>query len=243
MPESEFQSTQTSSSNIEKSATEQNDFLIKSNFPEDIVDNLSDDAINKLLSSIGNNRILSTKVQQLESKQTSGVDITYVLAKLVDSNNSYVGDAVCIYWEYTDKYPSLKFEDKVTVTWNDNYFTYSANSFYAEDYSRNKNADAWTCINFCSTPAEMTLLNSLGHWTTLSPLQSENAGVIIFKLLTKSPLSSEDIADDNLTILFEAKPILFKIIIGCSTVVIVFFLLFIIIRKNRKRSRYNNTKI
>lgn len=217
------------------------EMFLSKKFPEDILNSISDTATEKLFSSVGSYEIADiiaeTKYYPENIAENADLEVKTVSVKLKNKQNSiYMGETVCVYWEWLDNKPKIREEDYLFLKWSDNRLNYETDSFYAEDYSRKNTQDNQTVRNTYNTLAEAKQ-NSIGHWIDLYEKENCVGGVMILRLIPESfeLTDSKNIIKCEYTHYITTLPT----IIICVFVFLFVCILFIVIKKKLLISRKN----
>lgn len=150
------------------------DFLLKQGYSTEYLDQLNEDSMKRMVDLIGDGYVSNIKIEKSTcNKQARGtINETSLTLQIIagtickKNNNQVAGILVGATWEWAKSKPVYRGKDAVTINWDNDYFTYKPESFYAYDgYKTNAN-DEWIFHKEHSSPAK-TNQGGLGHWTDL----------------------------------------------------------------------------
>ncbi|MBQ9912969.1 MAG: hypothetical protein IJO73_01940 [Clostridia bacterium] len=216
------------------------ELLLSKDFPEDVVNSISDSAVEKIFSSIENYEIADvsaeTKYYPENTVENADLAVKTISAQLKDKQSGiYMGETVCVYWEWLDNKPKIREKDYISLKWSDDRLNYESDSFYAEDYSKKNMQDKWIVRNTYNTLAEAKQ-DSVGHWTDLYEKENCVGGVMILHLIPDSPFvlsASKAFLNCEYTHYIKTLPTtVFYVLIVAFLFVCIFF----IIRKKKRQT-------
>ncbi len=176
--------------------------LVSYGLPEELIKNLTDSSLKKLRDALEGNKISAVDYTAENETNNSDVTVKKLSVQLYDKNSSTVnGEVVCIYWEWATNKPLIREEDYITASWNKDIFCYNADSFYAEDFSRDNTTEKWSVSESYSTLAHISH-SSIGHWTTVFGAKKQAGGVAIFSLSPTQPINAEEDYDRKIDITY-----------------------------------------
>lgn len=158
--------------------------LISKGCPEDVLESLTDGALEKLNEAVGEYAVGDVEYIPDYTIYKDGKNADYVKCDVlkIGLNNKATGNfegiAMCVKWEL-EKKPFIKDDDYISFVWNAETsnvpykFVYGENSFYAEDISSDG-----TVENVYNTLAYAGS-NEIGHYTDIS---KASRGVAVFRL-------------------------------------------------------------
>ncbi len=231
--------------------TDNFDLLVSYGYSEDFLSKLTDTAYENLLFSVSGYEISDVSIEVLylpdNTAENAEIILQRVTAVLKDADSSKImGEAICLYWEWTDTPPVIREEDQISVQWNKDLFCYEADSFYAEDYSKDSADDPWTVSQSYTTLAHVNN-NSLGHWTDLEAFDDYLGGVMIFNLSATSPLDADSAYNDRVHIEYthEAETLRAVLYFAVPLVVVAGIVLTVIfmIRKKKKNKSIHSGRM
>lgn len=184
--------------------TENYDTLLNYGYPEEFLRLVSSSALDRIVSSIGENDVSSVKHKTdyftFNKDGEKDVMVQSVIAELTNRETGEIaGESVCVYWEWTGKKPVAREKDYISAQWNKKYFCYAADSFYAEDYCRASTDDPWTVSNTYTVLAEAGV-ERLAHWSDLEEFKAYTGGAMCFNLLPVSPIDKSEHYDGGITL-------------------------------------------
>lgn len=164
------------------------DWLISADIPDAFIDTLSESSLRKLRTYLSDGKILALDYSKGNKTNNTDVTVKRLNVQLIDETDGSVkSEVVCAYWEWEMNAPLIREEDYISAKWNKDIFCYDSDSFYAEDYRRNKADSPWTVSDSYSTLASISL-NSLGHWSKIFGTKKQVGGFMIFNLIPTAPL-------------------------------------------------------
>lgn len=166
------------------------ELLLSKGFPEAVLNSVSGTVSEKLFSSVGSYEIadISTETEYYPENIAENADLAVktVSVKLRDKQSGlYMGETVCVYWEWLDNKPAIREEDYLSLKWSDDRVIFDSDSFYAEDYSKKNVQDNWTVRRTYDKPGEIKQ-NGVVHWTDLHEYESSVGGVMILRLMPEA---------------------------------------------------------
>lgn len=212
--------------------------LLSFGYEEDFLEKLSDSALEKIVSLIGNNEVADVEIKKdlpyIQKSNASGLVLNSVSATLKDpKSGSITGKTVSVYWEWQNKKPLVRCADCISVTWNSENLTYSSDSFCSETYSLKGSAGNRTITE------KQTILASAGQdrlgWYVHLPMFSKSFGGFgAFNLLMKAPLKGNAEYDSVLRIgyIHEIKKAVIVVFVFLALVAAAVIM---ILRRRRKR--------
>lgn len=220
-------------------------YLLSCGYPKAFLELLTDSTLKNIVSSIGDNEIISVtytnKDPAFNMSDNSKVVIKRVSVKMKDKkSDKIVGEAVCVYWEWLDNKPLMREEDFVAVKWNSELFTYNPDSFYAEDYWKENTTDKWTVADSYTVLTRATQ-EAIGHWTKLKSSGNIVGGAMIFSLLSKSEIDKKTDYTNKITVEYTHQYRLTKFIIIVVILVVILLTAVIIVLSKKHRRKIQKT--
>ncbi len=176
------------------------DWLVSVGVPEEFISNLAESSLRKIRTYLSDGKISSLDYSTVNETNNSDVVVKKLSVQLTDKTDSSVkSEVVCAYWEWAINTPLIREEDYISAKWNKDVFCYDSDSFYAEDYRRNKLNSDWNVSDNYTTLASAAI-NSLGHWAKTYGAKKQSGGFMIFTLVPTQPIDSTTDYDRDITI-------------------------------------------
>lgn len=211
-------------------------YLSSCGYPKEFLETLPNATLNNIVESHKNNKVIDLKCETQywpdKKSDTAKLIIKRFIAKMQNvETGRFVGESVCVYWEWIEKRPFIREEDLISIKWNNYALNFDSGSFWAEDFYRNSAIDKWYVSNSYTKPANLTS-KSLGHWSDLNTFNNQVGGILIFNLVTNSTKITESI-EDGLAISYTHKTDIFKTTFFTVFIFAIFVLIVIFRYKKR----------
>lgn len=158
------------------------EILLAFGYPQEFVASITDTMCEKIVLSIGDNEVKSVEYGTDESAVGGNVVIKKITALLGDKQSGgLTGKSVCVYWEWKESKPLVRCDDKITVGWDKNLFSYIESTFYAEDYYKSDLDEMWVIANSYNVLSGAKQ-GSLSHYTEPKKFSKYIGGSIAFNL-------------------------------------------------------------
>lgn len=213
------------------------DYLLSCGYPEELLKTVSDSVLEHIVSLIGNNEV--SHVDYKTANSICGEDVVLKRATAQLKNNEtdkIAGELICLYWEWPENKPLIREEDYISVMWNKDVFCYKADSFYAEDYWRQNEEDAWA-VSDSYTKLAHADMKGIGHWTDLDSFKNQIGGVMIFKLKPTGPIEANKEYNNVLDIYYEHKTQQTEVAVLSSLLFLIILSIVLMISKKRRQRK------
>ncbi len=202
--------------------------------PEDFLTSLSPSTLNKLIQSIETYDICDVRYSTKDCNNDINIDKNLLIKSItVDLKQSqtgeYAGRYVCIYWEWLNKAPVLRNQDYISLMWDKDSFSYATDTFYAEDYCKNKGEQEWSITKVNTVLARMEQ-GKLGHWCDLDNSKDYVAGTLMVTLI---PTSTENAGIEHSRIYIEYTHKNISVIVFLFILLVVIVSISIVIRRKK----------
>ncbi len=215
------------------------DYLLSQGYPEDFLNKLTETSLESIVTAIADNVIdnmdYDTKYwcKKSSSPEDAEVAIYITTAEIKDNQNgNIIGKNVCIFWECLKKTSIIK-EDYFKLMWEQDVFCYEPDSFYAEDYFKDNEADNWK-VSDSYTVLASAKQNSIGHCSKMKNYKNNAGGFLTFNLLTTAPIEKLSDKDNYLGIEYTQSLSLLKTVIWITLPLLIIILIILVIVLKKK---------
>lgn len=164
------------------------DWLISVGVPEEFIDSLTESSLKKIRAYLSVGKVYALDYSKGNKTNNTDVTVKRLNVQLIDETDGCVkSEVVCAYWEWKLNTPLIREDDYICAKWNKDIFCYDSDSFYAEDYRRNKVDSPWTASDSYTALASITI-DSLGHWAKIFGAKKQAGGFMIFNLVPTHPI-------------------------------------------------------
>lgn len=214
------------------------EYLLSVGIPESFLKGLAETSLSIIRDYISIGNILTIDCNTQKAKSSNAVIKKLSLQLADESNTGIIGETVCICWEHELNKPILRDEDFIEVGWNDDFYCYDADTFYAEDYRRNAVEENWKVSKSYNTLAKISL-DGIGHWTELYTTKKQVGGFMIFKLLPTHPIDASDNYDRSISVdySYAAETKDYTTVILCIVFILLILTALTIIMKIKKKKK------
>lgn len=174
------------------------EFLLSQGYPAQYLDNLTESSLQKMVEMIGTGYVANIEIEEStldENMQVARGTInegsmtlqitTSTICQL--NTNKITGVLVSVDWTWAKNKPIYRGEDAVTINWDNNIFSYNADSFYAQDVYKSNASDDWSIFKEYTVLAASNQ-GGVGHWTDLKAFKSYVGGAMMILLKPNSSM-------------------------------------------------------
>lgn len=167
-------------------------YLLSCGYPEEFLNKLTDTTIDEIVKLHGDNKVIDiiceTEYWPENKPDNAKVIINSIIAVMQNPEGDKIaGESICVYWEWVENKPLVKGEDFISILYSDESLIFEADTFYAEDYWKEKEEEKWNVSDSYRSLARANM-NTLGYYTDLKEFKKYVGGSAVFNLLANSPI-------------------------------------------------------